>query len=657
MTRYLTVLAAICLAAPAARAASLTANTLDDSGAGTCTPDGCTLRDALSVAQAGDTVVLDAGIHLLTQGELVVSKAVTIKADGATVSAGGLSRLFRIDASGHLTLDGGTYSGGAVAGPELAAGGAAHVADSATLVVKNATLADNAARGQSGEDAPSSGSGSRGGDGGGPGGAPGTGSTNAGTGGFGGGGGGSGYPHGGSTTNGSGGAGGFGGGGGGAARGVVAGQAGEGGEFGGAGGATGSTNGTGGGGGGAGLGGAIFVAEQGLLVVDGVTFNGNLVAGGGGGAGNLGGGGGGGGAALGANVFVLGTFCEYASVAGGPGAATAGLGGAGGPGDAGGWGGGARGSDGTAVVGAGGVVVTGVRGCPVGLSLASARAFAIASTQVVALVVRATGPLGDAVAEAATVTVDVLVEGVVVGSGAGRVAAGRANVFVELDAGLSVGTHALVARLTPEPGSDFFPGEVEATLEVVDAPIVTRLSEEAANDETCPHGGVRIESGRDTGADGGWALDGALQNGEVDALLTRFLCDGADGADGDNGLDAPATLVTTADVDPGNECAAGGTRVEAGLDNGDGDGVANDGVLQEGEVDVTTVVCNGVDGAKGDDGAAGVDGRGGVDGADGAKGEDGKDGLDGKDAEGGCSTFGLGSASLLGLALVRRRRK
>jgi hypothetical protein len=39
-------------------------------------------------------------------------------------------------------------------------------------------------------------------------------------------------------------------------------------------------------------------------------------------------------------------------------------------------------------------------------------------------------------------------------------------------------------------------------------------------------------------------------------------------------------------------CAGGGVRVDVGLDNGDGGGTARDNVLQTGEIDQTSYVCN-----------------------------------------------------------------
>ena len=55
-------------------------------------------------------------------------------------------------------------------------------------------------------------------------------------------------------------------------------------------------------------------------------------------------------------------------------------------------------------------------------------------------------------------------------------------------------------------------------------------SDEAAGDN-CANGGVKIEVGEDTNA------DGVLDTDEVDDSLTRYVCNGADGADGEDGLD------------------------------------------------------------------------------------------------------------------------
>jgi hypothetical protein len=45
-------------------------------------------------------------------------------------------------------------------------------------------------------------------------------------------------------------------------------------------------------------------------------------------------------------------------------------------------------------------------------------------------------------------------------------------------------------------------------------------------------------------------------------------------------------------LSPGAECAAGGQKIEAGVDDGRGGGVAGDGKLQDGEITSTATVCN-----------------------------------------------------------------
>lgn len=68
---------------------------------------------------------------------------------------------------------------------------------------------------------------------------------------------------------------------------------------------------------------------------------------------------------------------------------------------------------------------------------------------------------------------------------------------------------------------------------------------------------------------------------------------GDTGEQGEPGKDGVGSLLKLSAVFPGAECTAGGTLIEVGLDNGDDDGVAGDGVLQTGEVDDSSYVCNG----------------------------------------------------------------
>ena len=108
------------------------------------------------------------------------------------------------------------------------------------------------------------------------------------------------------------------------------------------------------------------------------------------------------------------------------------------------------------------------------------------------------------------------------------------------------------------------------------------VSEEAPGD-TCPAGGNRIDVGLDDGEGAGsLAGNGQLEAGEIDN--TTYLC-------GDE-HQSTDSLVETSEEPPGGNCAAGGQRIDMGLDDGgDPDGVAGDGILQEGEIDSTNFVC------------------------------------------------------------------
>lgn len=62
-------------------------------------------------------------------------------------------------------------------------------------------------------------------------------------------------------------------------------------------------------------------------------------------------------------------------------------------------------------------------------------------------------------------------------------------------------------------------------------------------------------------------------------------------------LPEPELLIATTDEPPGANCGFGGLRLDAGLDNGDGGGIANDGDLQAGEIDRTIFECDDGSGA------------------------------------------------------------
>ena len=112
----------------------------------------------------------------------------------------------------------------------------------------------------------------------------------------------------------------------------------------------------------------------------------------------------------------------------------------------------------------------------------------------------------------------------------------------------------------------------------------------------CTTGGVKIEYGLDANS------NGTLDVSEINATLTKYVCNGAvgavgatgaqgiqglAGANGANGLNA---LIKTITEPSGANCTNGGTKIETGLDaNGNG-------VLDVGEENAsqTKYVCNGV---------------------------------------------------------------
>lgn len=123
-----------------------------------------------------------------------------------------------------------------------------------------------------------------------------------------------------------------------------------------------------------------------------------------------------------------------------------------------------------------------------------------------------------------------------------------------------------------------------------------------AGDVNCPFGGTRVDFGPDNGANGETADDGILGAGEV--TTTAYVCNGADGtgAGGGDGQHGLTSLVDVTAEPAGDNCAAGGQRIDVGLDRD------RDGILSSDEIDVTTYVCNAEKGADGQDGSRGADG-------------------------------------------------
>ena len=112
-------------------------------------------------------------------------------------------------------------------------------------------------------------------------------------------------------------------------------------------------------------------------------------------------------------------------------------------------------------------------------------------------------------------------------------------------------------------------------------PVLLSTSSEPAG-TNCTAGGTRIDSGQDAN------LNGALDATEIQA--TSYTCNGTDGSPGSDGF---TSLISTASEPAGTNCAAGGYKVESGLDSN-----AN-GTLDPAEVLATSYICNGQDGSDG----------------------------------------------------------
>lgn len=153
-------------------------------------------------------------------------------------------------------------------------------------------------------------------------------------------------------------------------------------------------------------------------------------------------------------------------------------------------------------------------------------------------------------------------------------------------------------------------GEVDDVVFVCEQPAAQVLVSVEDDDGTCADGGVQVHSGVDDDRDG--VLDVAERD------RTDHVCNGAAGADGSDGANGPpgtdgaegpggpagadgdpgapgaTSLVRLSEVRQGESgCVAGGQRVDTGIDDGAGGATAGDGVLDDGEVDSSAVICHG----------------------------------------------------------------
>jgi hypothetical protein len=111
----------------------------------------------------------------------------------------------------------------------------------------------------------------------------------------------------------------------------------------------------------------------------------------------------------------------------------------------------------------------------------------------------------------------------------------------------------------------------------------------------CAQGGVAVQAGLDKNG------NGTLDDAEVDATQTSYVCNGATGANGTPGatgapgaqgpagaagLDGARTLWSVTPLSAGAACPNGGTRIDTGLDTN------GDGTLEATEVTATTNLCD-----------------------------------------------------------------
>ena len=115
------------------------------------------------------------------------------------------------------------------------------------------------------------------------------------------------------------------------------------------------------------------------------------------------------------------------------------------------------------------------------------------------------------------------------------------------------------------------------------------VRDEPAGDN-CSSGGVRISVGQDSNE------NGTLDESEISSV--SFVCNGGDGNDGSNGQNGTSLVARTSPENPGNNCESGGTLVEIGSDTN------SNNSLDDNEVQSTFYVCNGSDGADGGENGA-----------------------------------------------------
>jgi len=147
--RYLSILSlllsvlASALGVPSmANAATITVNTLLDENDGSCTDGDCSLRDALAVANAGDTINFSVTGTIVLTWNLIITKNLTINGPGTsslTISGNNASRVLYILSGANVTISSMTIANG-----HDDWGGGIHLYEG-TLTVTNGAFSGNSA--------------------------------------------------------------------------------------------------------------------------------------------------------------------------------------------------------------------------------------------------------------------------------------------------------------------------------------------------------------------------------------------------------------------------------------------------------------------------------------------------------------------------------
>lgn len=189
---------------------------------------------------------------------------------------------------------------------------------------------------------------------------------------------------------------------------------------------------------------------------------------------------------------------------------------------------------------------------------------------------------------------------------------GSAAIEVTVPNCAKVGAHALRWYSNDGPniisGTLVNPQTFNTSITVTDRQPDITATEPEPPGALCRNGGIKISHGCDGDADG---------IPDVDVQVGYACVDAPDGH---------TSLLVKSDEPKGANCPGGGQKLEVGVDNGDGGGTPDNGVLEAGEVDQTAYACDGTPGTDGVDGTNGVNGSNGSNGTDGTDGEDGAKG-------------------------------